>query len=116
MQAGTYQALFVQPKLVGEFKIEQGSLQGIDLVRYMQESSHGGATQFNALRGKFSFYKSRLALRGIQLEAGLLNASGSADMEAGEFDGRFNIEMKMPAGVQRASLNVAGTPEHFRIK
>jgi hypothetical protein len=116
MQAGAYQALFVQPKMVGEFNLEQGSLRGLDLVRSMQESVQGGATQFNALRGKFSFYKSRLALRGVRLEAGLLNANGSADLEAGELSGRLNIEVKMPAGVQRASLNVEGTPEHLTIK
>jgi hypothetical protein len=87
-------------------------LQGVDLARLMGAgASATGTTVFNEIAGRAVLEQSRLALRDVRLNAGLLGATGSIDVDpAGVLSGSMRAEMRTPAGgVQRANLGVSGS-------
>ncbi|MCU0889538.1 MAG: hypothetical protein MUC64_16275, partial [Rubritepida sp.] len=104
--------LFAAPRLDGTFLVTKGTLPGVDLARMMGAgASTSGTTTFNELAGRAVLEQSRLALRDVRLNAGLLGASGSIDVDpAGALSGSLRTEMRTPnGGVQRANIGVTGT-------
>jgi hypothetical protein len=84
----------------------------VDLARMMGAgASASGTTTFNELAGRAVLEQSRLALRDVRLNAGLLGAAGSIDVDsAGVLSGSLRAEMRTPnGGVQRANIGVSGT-------
>jgi hypothetical protein len=104
--------LFAAPRLEGTFLVTKGTLPGVDLARMMGAgASMSGTTTFNELAGRAVLEQSRLALRDVRLNAGLLGAAGSIDVDpSGALSGSLRAEMRTPGGgVQRANIGVTGT-------
>jgi autotransporter translocation and assembly factor TamB len=103
--------LFAAPKLDGTFTVTKGTLTGIDLARMMGAgASATGTTVFNEIGGRAVVEQGRLGMRDLRLNAGLLGATGNADVDAsGALTGTLRAEIKTPAGnVQRASIALSG--------
>jgi hypothetical protein len=110
--APTAEKLFAAPRLDGTFLVTKGTLPGVDLARMMGAgASSSGTTTFNELAGRALLEQSRLALRDVRLNAGLLGAGGSIDVDpSGALSGSLRAEMRTPSGgVQRANIGVTGT-------
>jgi hypothetical protein len=104
--------LFAAPRFDGTFLVSKGTLPGVDLARMMGAgASTSGTTTFNELAGRALLEQSRLALRDVRLNAGLLGAAGSIDVDpSGALSGSLRAEMRTPSGgVQRANIGVTGT-------
>ncbi len=93
--------LYESARLEGEFTVAKGALGSFDLARALQSTSAqaSGRTPFTELEGKAAFANGALSLRELQLNAGLLRASGSLDIDAkGALAGRINAELRTLRG------------------
>jgi hypothetical protein len=89
--------LYQTARLDGSFRVARGTLSSFDLSRALQATSAqaSGRTQFTELTGQVSLASGTLALRDLRLNAGLLQASGSLDVEPeGGLSGRVNAELR----------------------
>jgi cytoskeletal protein CcmA (bactofilin family) len=89
--------LYETARLDGNFTVARGTLSSFDLSRALQTTSAqaSGRTQFTELTGQVALASGTLALRDLRLTAGLLNATGSLDIEpAGSISGRINAELR----------------------
>src|SRR5262249_20443185 len=66
----------------GNFTIASGTLGSFDLVKAVQNSGRtwGGQTQFTDLNGQGSYDRGNVALRGVTLGAGQVNAGATVDI------------------------------------
>jgi hypothetical protein len=109
--APSAEKLFAAPRMDGTFTVTKGTLAGIDLARMMGAgASTGGTTVFNEFAGRATFDQSKLSLRDLRMNAGLLGLSGTADVDpAGALAGNLRAELRTPSGgVQRASIALSG--------
>jgi hypothetical protein len=118
MRGTDFATLFVAPGLDGSFAIEQGMVNGFDLPRSLQAGAiASGATSFTDLSGQAVLQDGRLRLQGLRLRAGVMNASGHAELAGGKVvDGRIAAELRIPAGFVRANFAVAGTPRALNLR
>jgi hypothetical protein len=89
--------LYESARLDGEFEVAKGALGSFDISRALQSTSAqaSGRTQFSELQGTVSLANGALAFRDLRLSAGLLNASGTLDVDAkGGLSGRINAELR----------------------
>jgi hypothetical protein len=89
--------LYETARLDGSFTVARGTLSSFDLSRALQTTSAqaSGRTQFTELTGQASLASGTLSLRDMRLTAGLLNATGTLDVEpAGNLAGRINAELR----------------------
>jgi hypothetical protein len=88
-------------RLDGGFTVAKGALGSFDLARALQSSSAqaSGRTPFTELQGQVSLAGGALALRDLELNAGLLKASGALDVDPkGALAGRINAELRTLRG------------------
>lgn len=88
-------------RLDGNFTVHKGALGSFDLARALQSTSaqSSGRTQFTELKGKLALAGATLALRDMELSAGLLRATGTLDIEpSGGLSGRINAELRTLRG------------------
>jgi hypothetical protein len=88
-------------RLDGSFTVTKGALGSFDLSRALQSSSAqaSGRTPFSEMEGKAALAGGALALRDLELNAGLLKASGILDIDAnGGLSGRVNAELRTLRG------------------
>lgn len=110
LQAEDAGKLFAAPRARGNFTIANGSVEGVDLASLLIGQSRSGKSGFTSLSGEYLFEGGKTQLRRINLGAGLLSASGLADVDAGEqLSGRFVVELKTPTRQSRANLDLSGT-------
>ena len=71
-------------RLDGGFTVAKGALGSFDLARALQSSSAqaSGRTPFTELEGKVALANGALTLRDLEMNSGLLKASGSLDIDA----------------------------------
>jgi hypothetical protein len=89
--------LYETARLDGSFTVARGTLSSFDLSRALQTTSAqaSGRTQFTELTGQASLASGTLSLRDMRLTAGLLNATGTLDVEpGGNLAGRINAELR----------------------
>jgi hypothetical protein len=89
--------LYETARLDGNFTVARGTLSSFDLSRALQATSAqaSGRTQFTELTGNVSLASGTLALRDMRLTAGLLQATGTLDVEpSGGLSGRINAELR----------------------
>jgi hypothetical protein len=89
--------LYESARLDGSFRVGKGTLSSFDLSRALQSTAAqaSGRTQFTEMTGNVSLSSGVLALRDLRLTSGLLNASGTMDVEAnGSISGRVNAELR----------------------
>jgi hypothetical protein len=95
-------------RMEGTYAVTKGVLGSFSLSRALQPTSSqtSGRTEFSDLTGSGIYNKGAVTLRDIKIAAGLLTATGSADIDAGGgLSGRINAEI----GPQRGSFALSGT-------
>jgi hypothetical protein len=89
--------LYESASLVGDFEVAKGALGSFDLSRALQSTSAqaSGRTPFTEMQGSVSLVNGALAFRDLRLSAGLLNATGTLDVDPkGALSGRVNAELR----------------------
>jgi hypothetical protein len=108
MSAAAPDKLGAEARLEGKFTVTKGVLGSFDIARAMQPAASlaSGRTLFADLAGTGSYNKGAVQLRDMRLTAGLLSATGIADIDAsGRLSGRVNAEL----GPQRGTIALSGT-------
>ncbi|MHB9102773.1 MAG: hypothetical protein ACYC2E_14840 [Sulfuricella sp.] len=112
MQSRDLGALFDNPRIKARFNVRDGSIGNIDLARAIQPraaETTGGKTLFANLSGNMTLDDKRYQYRQMKLAAGLLTASGEADiMPDKQLSGKTSVEMKLKSSTVRARLTVSG--------
>jgi len=103
--------MILNSQLDGNFSVQKGSINNVDMARLLQGSGSGGGTTFFAeLNGDFSADPNRLAVRNLRLAAGLLTGAGQLDMDPQKnLAGRMQIELRAQTAQARSTLNLSGT-------
>lgn len=112
MQARDLGTLFDNPRIKASFNVRDGSIGNIDLARAIQPratETTGGKTLFASLSGNMTLDGKRYQYRQMKLAAGLLSASGEADiLPDKQLSGKTSVEMKLPSSTVRARLTLSG--------
>jgi hypothetical protein len=112
MQAGDLGTLFDNPRVQANFSIRDGAIGNIDLARAIQPratETSGGKTLFASLSGSLALEGQRYQYRQMKLAAGLLTASGEADiMPNKQLSGKTSVEMKLKSSTVSARLTLSG--------
>jgi hypothetical protein len=103
--------MVLNSQVQGDFSIQKGTINNVDMTRVLQGSgSGGGTTNFQEVSGTFSADPNRLQVRQIRLAAGLLSGGGQLDMDSQKgLSGRMQIELRAQSVQARATLGVSGT-------
>ena len=112
-QADKLTNLFDSSQAQATFRVKNGDLAGIDLVRSIQAPSRaghsGGKTNFSDLTGYFQRSSGRTVIRQIKLQGGVVNASGQVDVAQDKsLSGALFAELQTQSTRFRASLVFAG--------
>ena len=99
------------------FKVNNGVLHGLDLVRVasllLKQNPSGGETQFDVLSGVLNVSCKQYQLHDLKLSSGLLAATGQVKVKPNKaLDGTVEVEVKSGMGMAAIPLNVSGTVEH----
>jgi hypothetical protein len=112
MQARDLGTLFDNPRVKASFNVREGSIGNIDLARAIQPravETSGGKTLFASLSGSLTLDGKRYQYRQMKLAAGLLTASGEADiMPNKQLSGKTSVEMKLKSSTISAHLTLSG--------
>jgi AsmA-like C-terminal region/AsmA family len=100
-----------------QFKVNDGVLHGLDLVRVasllLKQNQGGGETQFNEFSGVLSVSGKQYHLRDLKISSGLLAATGQVKVKSNKtLDGVVEVEVKSGMGMAAIPLNVSGTVDH----
>ena len=109
MRAATPDRLEATARLDGTFTVQKGALGMVDLSRVLQGNAGatGGNTLFSEMTGGVLVEGPRVQVRNIRLVAGLLSATGAAEVDAQKnLSGRFQVELR---GQARSPLTLSGT-------
>ena len=103
--------MILNSQIDGNFSVQKGSINNVDMARLLQGSGSGGGTTFFAeLNGDFSADPNRLLVRNLRLAAGLLAGAGQLDMDSQKnLSGRMQIELRAQTAQARSTLNLSGT-------
>lgn len=110
-QAGN---LSEQLKTNFKFKVNNGVLHGLDLVRIasilIKQKQGGGETQFDAFSGELNSTGKQYHLRNLNISSGLLSATGQVKVKPNkDLDGRMTVDVKNSMGLAEIPLDVSGT-------
>ncbi len=112
MRAGQAPQLFDTLRMEGNFMIRKGAVQGVDFGRMLQNNEAGDRTEFAELAGGFVHERGATQLRQMRLVAGLLLATGNAEVDADRnLRGRLVVDLGVAGERRRASLSLTGTPQ-----
>lgn len=97
-----------------KFKINDGVLHGLDLVKVasllLKQSQNGGQTQFDAFSGLLNVSGKQYHLRDLKISSGLLAATGQVKVKPNkELDGTVAVEVKHSISLVAIPLDVSGT-------
>ena len=100
-----------------QFKVNNGVLHGLDLVRVasllLKQNQSGGETQFDVLSGVLNGSGKQYQLRDLKISSGLLAATGQVKVKPNKaLDGAVEVEVKSGMGMTAIPLNVSGTVDH----
>ncbi len=113
-QGQTPSELFAAPRVNGNFTLQKGVLNNIDLVRGIQSTSRsglrGGKTPYTEIAGDVQSAAGRISYRNLRLTAGPLNATGVLDvLPNSELTGRLNVQLGTQSiSIARGTLNIGG--------
>lgn len=99
------------------FKVNNGVLHGLDLVRVasllLKQNQSGGETQFDVLLGDLNVSGKQYQLRDLKISSGLLAATGQVKVKPNKaLNGALEVEVKSGMGMAAIPLNVSGTVDH----
>jgi|GEM_PF-249975 len=96
------------------FKVQDGVLYGLDLVRaatlLLRQGQKGGETRFDELSGLLNVSGSHYRVSELIVSSGLIAADGEVKMNAQkELDGVVNVELKNSVSLTAIPMQVSGT-------
>lgn len=113
LRGSSLKGLFAAPEVGGDFQVERGQLNSVDLSKALRTGAREGSrgqTRFNELTGTLALAQNRYAFTNLRLAAGLLSAAGSVDVAPDQsLGGRLNVEIASAANPLRGALTVGGT-------
>ncbi|MCL2345798.1 MAG: AsmA family protein [Desulfobulbus sp.] len=95
-------------------QVARGLLTGIDLGELARQGSssavvQAGSTRFEMLRARLDIAPGRVVARAINLDAGLMTASGRATVEAGgQVEGKVTVQARSSVTNVRVSARLSG--------
>lgn len=97
-----------------KFKINNGVLHGLDLVKVasllVKQSKGGGETQFDTFSGLLDVMGKQYHLRNLNISSGLLAATGQVKVKPNKsLDGDVVVDVKAGMGLAGIPLEVSGT-------
>ncbi len=97
-----------------KFKVNNGVLHGLDLVRVasllLKQNQSGGETQFDAFSGVLNVSGKQYHLRNLNISSGLLAATGQVKVKPNKtLDGDVVVDVKAGMGLAGIPLEVSGT-------
>lgn len=97
-----------------KFKINNGVLHGLDLVKLasllVKQSKGGGETQFDTFSGLLDVMGKQYHLRNLNISSGLLAATGQVKVKPNKsLDGDVVVDVKAGMGLAGIPLEVSGT-------
>ncbi len=113
LEANELPALFNTPEINADFSVDEGVVNGIDLVRALRVNNKSnainGSTRFNKLSGKLLLKDGRYQYKQLLLKAGKLTASGEADIQANQnISGVIDVSLAMQSRQLQSHLNLSG--------
>lgn len=110
MQAKDARSLFAAPHVEGRFVVSQGELLGVDLMHLLQNAADSGKTGFREISGTFERDGDVTQLRQLRMNAGIISASGSAEINAKDvLRGRFATSYRFDNLQKSGTLSLSGT-------
>ncbi len=113
MQSASLSNLAEAATLEGSFTARKGVINGIDFVETTRlrskESLPGGRTHFDELGGDLFYAKGEYHFRQVKMNAGVLKASGTLDIDKQQLSGRFTADLSMRAAMGQVALQVGGS-------
>lgn len=113
MRGASLKGLFEAPQIGGNFQVERGALNSVDLSKALRAGTREGGrgqTRFTELTGAMALAQNRYAFTGLNLAAGLLTATGSVAAAPDQsLSGQLNVEIASAANPLRGALTVGGT-------
>jgi len=114
MGGGKLSQLANSPRLEGAFRMQDGTINGMDLAETARSGRRrlaGGATHFDALSSTLLVDSSGQHLKQIKIAAGAMSMNGSADVTAdGKLTGQLLVDLnKVRAGMGTLPLALTGT-------
>lgn len=95
------------------FKIQNGVLQGVDLLKvanFLLKSSAGGETKFDTFTGNAHVRGKQYKLSNLNVQSGLLGATGHVTVAPSKaLSGEVKVEVKNSAKMVAIPMNVSGT-------
>ncbi|MDR2788890.1 MAG: AsmA-like C-terminal region-containing protein [Candidatus Accumulibacter sp.] len=111
----TWPAIFSSIDGEGEFSIQRGSLNGIDLAeaarrRVSGVPVQGGTTNFEQMSGKVRLGREKNQFYDLDISSGLMRSTGQIDIGMdGRLTGQLELQMKGSVNQTRVPVLVSGT-------
>jgi uncharacterized protein involved in outer membrane biogenesis len=114
MKAKSYAQLFAVPSVDVKFKVDDGVIHNLDMVKAVRassgEGSRGGQTRFDELSGALQVAGKSYRLRQLRISSGLLVAEGGVEVGSGnEVSGNFHVQIKGTANLISVPMTLGGT-------
>jgi hypothetical protein len=110
----TWPSIFSEIEGEGEFTVQRGNFQGIDLAEAARRVSdtpvQGGMTSFEQMSGRMRLALGRNQFYDLNIASGLMQSLGYVDVaREGRLSGRLELRMKGSANQARMPVMVSGT-------
>ena len=97
-----------------DVRMARGLLTGIDLGELARHGSgavvRAGTTRFESLQARIDVAKGRAVARSVELDAGLMTASGRATVEAdGQIEGSVTVQARSSVSSVRVPARLSGS-------
>jgi uncharacterized protein involved in outer membrane biogenesis len=116
----TLDTLLDAPRVLGKFRLVEGSVSNADLVAVMQSDAAGqraGVTKFAELTGEYAAGEKRASFRNLNLQGGVLRGSGAVDVGANSsLAGHLSLEIRSQVAQDRGAFTISGTVGRPNIK
>jgi len=114
MKAKSYLQLFESPSVDARFKVTDGVVHNLDMVKAVRaatrEGTRGGQTAFEELGGALQVSGKTYRLRQLKVSSGLLGADGGLEITPGkQVSGNFQVQIKGSANFLNAPMTVSGS-------
>ena len=113
-KSSALETLMDAPQVQATFRVRDGELSGVDLVRAIQSARSsgniGGKTHFNELSGYLQLANGRYQYRQLKLLTGMMSANGNLEFSAERnLSGNLLGELRTRATVLRTPFTLGGT-------
>jgi hypothetical protein len=113
LEANEFATILDTPEINASFSVDDGAINGIDLVRAIRASNKNdainGSTGFNKFSGKLLLKDGQYQYKQLALKAGKLEVYGEARVLANQnLSGEINVSLAMQSRQLQSHLNLSG--------